>query len=202
MFSAPSRSSFSPAEQSPPMKTVLSSLRVLVVLSMLTGLLYPLAVWAVGQVCFRDAAEGSLLRRDGRVVGSALLAQKTGDPRYFSPRPSAGDYATVASGASNQAWTSAKLAASVTERRGASGLADGVPADLLTASGSGLDPHLTPGAIDAQVAGVAAARRLSPEQQQALRELIARHTEGGHISPARVNVLRLNLALDAAFPPQ
>lgn len=184
------------------MKTFLSSLRLLAVLTVLTGLLYPLAVWAVGRAFFRDAAEGSLLVRDGRVVGSALLAQKTDDPRYFSPRPSAGDYATVASGASNQAWTSAKLAASVAERRAAFGGGADLPADLLTTSGSGLDPDLTPDAIRAQATRVVTARRLSPNQQHALLELIARHTEGGHISPARVNVLRLNLALDTAFPPQ
>ena len=90
------------------MKTFLQSLRVLTVLTVLTGLLYPLAVWGVGRLAFREAAEGSLLRRGGRVVGSGLLAQKTTDPRHFWPRPSAGDYATVASGTSNQAWTSAR----------------------------------------------------------------------------------------------
>src|SRR5687767_10294082 len=114
------------------MNTVLSSLRILAVLTVLTGLAYPLAVWTVGRVFFRDSAEGSLLRHDAHVVGSALLAQKTNDPRYFSPRPSAADYATVASGASNQAWTSAKLAAALAERRAPYGDAANLPADLLT----------------------------------------------------------------------
>ncbi|MBX3737864.1 MAG: potassium-transporting ATPase subunit KdpC [Candidatus Didemnitutus sp.] len=183
------------------MKTTLSALRLLIALTLLAGLLYPLAVWAIGRAFFRDAAEGSLVRRDGRLVGSALLAQKTTDPRYFWPRPSAGDYATVASGASNQAWTSAALAKSIAERRTAFAPLDitGVPADLLTASGSGLDPDLSPAAVRFQIDRVASARHLTPAQRNALVELVARHTEGGQLSPARVNVLRLNLALDRTF---
>jgi K+-transporting ATPase ATPase C chain len=183
------------------MRNFISSLRLLAVLTLLTGLLYPLAVWAVGQALFRDAAEGSLLHRDGRLVGSALLAQKTADSRYFWPRPSAGDYATVASGASNQAWSNAKLAAAVAERRAAHGGAADLPADLLTASGGGLDPHLSPTAVLAQTGRVAGARQLNAAQRLALNELIARLTEGGQISPTRINILRLNLALDTAFPP-
>ena len=181
------------------MKTVLCSLRLLAVLTVLTGLLYPLAVWAVGRAVFRNAAEGSLLVRDGHLVGSALLAQKTTDPRYFRPRPSAGDYATVFSGASNLAWSSARLAAAIAERRAAAGGGD-IPADLLTASGSGLDPHLSPAAVAVQAGRVAAARKLTPGQRHALDELIARHVEGGQFGPARINVLLLNLALDNAFP--
>ncbi|HEY0864366.1 MAG TPA: potassium-transporting ATPase subunit C [Lacunisphaera sp.] len=184
------------------MKTFLQSLRVLAALTVLTGLLYPLAVWAAGQVFFRHAAEGSVLARAGVPVGSELLAQKTTDPRYFWPRPSAGDYATVASGASNQAWSNAKLAATVAERRAAWGGGPDVPSDLLTASGSGLDPNLTPAAVRLQLPRIAAARQLAPVQQDAIDGLIARNTEGGQLSPARINILRLNLALDDAFPPQ
>jgi K+-transporting ATPase ATPase C chain len=182
------------------MKTLLSSLRLLIVLTVLTGGLYPLAVWSVGRLAFRDRASGSLLTRDGIVVGSALLAQKTTDPRYFFPRPSAGDYATVASGASNLAWTSSKLTAAVAERRTVLGGAADLPADLLTASGSGLDPELSPAAVRLQAARVAVARKLTPAQQHALDGLIARQVEGGQFSPDRINVLRLNLALDSAFP--
>lgn len=182
------------------MKTFLQSLRLLAVLTVLTGLLYPLAVWTVGRVFFPDTAEGSLLRREGRVVGSALLAQKTTDPRYFSPRPSAGDFATVASGASNLPWSSPHLAGAVAEHRATFGGAADLPPDLLTASGSGLDPHLSPAAVLVQTPRVSATRHLTDAQQDTLRELIARLTEGGQISPARVNILRLNLALDAAFP--
>jgi K+-transporting ATPase ATPase C chain len=183
------------------MKTLLSSLRLLAVFTLLTGVLYPLAVWAVGQAFFPEAAEGSLLRREGRTLGSALLAQPTDDPRYFSPRPSAGDYATVASGASNQAWTNARLAATVAARRADWGGAPELPADLLTASGSGLDPHLTPAAVLVQVPRVIQARQLTATQEQTLLELIARLTESSQIGPARVNILRLNLALNDAFPP-
>jgi K+-transporting ATPase ATPase C chain len=181
------------------MKTLFASFRMLVVLSLLTGGLYPLAVWAVGRMAFRSQAEGSLVVREGRVVGSALLAQKTTSPRYFWPRPSAGDFATVASGASNQAWSSAKLAASIDERRAAWRGGD-VPAELLTASGSGLDPHLTPGAVRFQAGRVAGARKLDVTQRRKLDELIAQHIEGGQLVPARINVLLLNLALDATFP--
>lgn len=184
------------------MKTFLSSLRLLAVLTVITGLLYPLAVWAVGRTFFRHAAEGSLLVHHGHKVGSALLAQKTTDPRYFWPRPSAGDYATVASGASSQAWTNAKLVTAIAERRTSLGGAGNLPADLLTASGSGLDPDLSPAGIRAQSARVAQARRLANDQLPALDELIARHTTSGQLSPARINVLELNLALDAAFPTQ
>jgi K+-transporting ATPase ATPase C chain len=184
------------------MKTFLTSLRLLAVLTLLTGLLYPLAVWAVGHAFFRHKAEGSLLVRHDRIVGSTLLAQKTDDPRYFSPRPSAGYYATVASGASNQAWASAKLATSVSERRAALGGAVDLPADLLTASGSGLDPDLSPASVHVQLPRVAHTRRLDEKQQQALRELVARLTQGGHITPARLSILPLNLALDTDFPSQ
>lgn len=180
------------------MKTFLQSLRVLSVLTLITGALYPLAVWGVGQVFFRDAAEGSLLRRDGQIVGSALLAQKTDDARYFHPRRSAGDYATVATGASNQAWSNAKLAAAVAARQAAHG--ENVSAEFLTASGSGLDPDLSPGAVRGQTDRVAVARNLTPAQRTALDELIAQHTHGGQFSVSRINVLQLNLALDTAFP--
>lgn len=188
------------------MKTLFQAGRVLAVLTFLTGIVYPLAVWAVGQVFFRPAAEGSLLERQGRVVGSALLAQQTTDPRYFQPRPSAGDYATVASGAGNQAWTNAKLRAAIAARaksfRERNRLPDArpVPADAVTSSGSGLDPDVSLEAIRGQVARVAAARQLGPNQTQALEELVARLVEGGQLSPQRVNVLQLNLALDTFFP--
>ena len=184
------------------MKIFLPSLRLLAALTVLTGLLYPLVVWAAGQALFRRAAEGSLLARGSVIVGSELLAQKTSDPRYFQPRPSAGDYATVASGASNLAWTNTKLVAAVAERRAAWGGGADVPADLLTASGSGLDPDLSLEAVRIQVRRVAAARHLTPAQRDALDGLIARNTEGGQLSPARLNILQLNLALDAVFPPK
>lgn len=182
------------------MITLLASLRVLVVFTVLTGGLYPLLVWAVGQAAFRAQAEGSLVEQHGRVVGSTLLAQKTASPRYFAPRPSAADFATVASGASSQSWTNSKFAAALAERRTAFAFAVDVPADLLTASASGLDPELSPAAVRLQAERVAAARNLDAAQRRQLDELIAAHTSGGQLSPARVNLLQLNLALDAALP--
>ncbi|PTX92284.1 potassium-transporting ATPase subunit C [Opitutus sp. ER46] len=179
------------------MKTTLSAARLLVALTLLTGFLYPLAVWAVGHTCFASAAEGSLVYRQGRLVGSTLLAQPTTSPRYFQPRPSAGDFATGPSGASNLAWTSAKLQRATEDRLARFGA--GVPPDLLTTSGSGLDPHISPAAARYQAGQVATVRQLPPAQTARLLALIARQTEGGRMSPARINVLRLNLALDAEF---
>ena len=183
------------------MKTLCTAFRLLLVLTFVTGVAYPLLVWSIGRVAFHRRAEGSLVVRDGAVVGSALLAQDTaGNPRYFQPRPSASGYATVPSGAGNQAWTSAALAKSIAERRAAYPANAAVPDDLLTASGSGLDPDLSPTTIRLQLDRVASARRLDSGQRAALDELVAQHTVGGQLTPARINVLALNLALDARFP--
>jgi K+-transporting ATPase ATPase C chain len=183
------------------MKTLSSSLRLLLVLTLVTGVAYPLLVWAVGQACFHHQAEGSLVVRGNTAIGSALLAQDTaGNPRYFQPRPSAAGYATVPSGAGNQAWTSGALAKTIAARRAAYPSDVAVPAELLTASGSGLDPDLSPTAIRLQLERVASARRLSSGQRAALDELVAQLTVGGQLTPARINVLALNLALDARFP--
>ena len=177
------------------MKIFLQALRLLFALTLLTGVLYPLAVWATGRLAFREAAEGSLVSRDGHVIGSALLAQKFTSDRYVWSRPSAGDYAIVASGASNLAWTSAKL-----HDRLATAPSE-IPADFATTSGSGLDPHLSPEAVHIQLPRVATARHLDAAARAHLDELVARHTEGGQFTPQRVNILLLNLAIDAAFPP-
>jgi K+-transporting ATPase ATPase C chain len=177
------------------MKTILQSLRLLLVLTVLTGLLYPLAVTGFARVLFRQKADGSLIVADGKIRGSELLAQKFEQPGYFWPRPSAADYATVASGASNKGPTSADLAKAIAERREKFGAQ--APGDLLTASGSGLDPHLSPEAAKYQAARVAAERKLAVEQVNAL---IAAHIEPpqwGVFGEPRVNVLTLNRALDA-----
>jgi K+-transporting ATPase ATPase C chain len=186
--------------------TLFTSLRLLALLTLLTGALYPLAVWATGRAFFRDTAEGSLITHNNHVVGSALLGQKNPDPRYFQPRPSAGDYATVASGASNQAWTSAKLAAAVTTAStdflsfNQLPSTTALPSDAITSSGSGLDPHISLENARLQLARVARARNLTTPQLATLDSLLAQHTEGGHFTPARLNVLLLNLALDTTFP--
>jgi len=190
------------------LRTLLTSLRLLALLTLLTGALYPLAVWATGRAFFHNAAEGSLLTHNNKVVGSALLAQKTTDPRYFHPRPSAGDYATVASSASNQSWTSARLAASIAsastdyrtlnELPSAPALAP-LPSDAITSSGGGLDPHISLENARIQLPRVARARNLTTAQLATLDSLLTSHTEGGHFTPARLNALRLNLALDTTF---
>jgi K+-transporting ATPase ATPase C chain len=168
------------------------------VLALLTGVVYPLVITGVAQAAFPDQANGSLLRDGDRIVGSRLIAQAGGDPGLFRPRPSAVAWNAGGSGGANlapvvppqrQAW-----AAQAAELR-AEGLAGTLPADLVTASGSGLDPHLSPAALLAQVPRVAAARNLPPERLQAL---IAEHTQPpqlGLLGAARVNVLELNHAL-------
>jgi K+-transporting ATPase ATPase C chain len=175
-------------------KDILASLRAILVLTLLTSVLYPLVVTGVAQLIFPSQANGSLVKSGDHLAGSALLAQKFTSPKYFWPRPSAGDYATVASGASNQGFTSRKLADAVTERRAALG-AD-APADLLTTSGSGLDPHISPAAARFQAARVAAARNLPVEKVTALVEKSLEPPQLGFLGQARVNVLLLNRDLD------
>jgi K+-transporting ATPase ATPase C chain len=176
------------------MKTVFTSIRMLVVLSILTGALYPLLITGAARLLAGHASGGTLVSRGETIVGSALLAQKTENPRYFWPRPSAGDFATVASGASNQGPTNAALAKAIAERGLKFG--GGAPADLLTSSGSGLDPHLSPAAAQHQAARIAQARGIAVSRIQAL---IVEKTAGpqlGFLGEPRVNVLSLNLALD------
>ncbi len=175
------------------MKTFLTSARLLAVLTLLLGGLYPALVWAIGQAAFPAAANGSLARdASGRVVGSALLAQTTPHPRYVQPRPSAADYATVASGASSLPWTSAKL-----NDRVKAAIAAGESASLATTSGSGLDPHLPPADALGQFDRIATARSWTPAARTRAEAWVAAHLEGGQLSPTYVNVLRLNLALDS-----
>jgi len=176
------------------LKEILISVRAILVLTLLTCVIYPLAVTGLAQAFFPAQANGSLVKNGDQLVGSSLLAQKFTTPRYFWPRPSAADYATVASGASNQGFTSKKLADAVNERRTALGTA--APADLLTTSGSGLDPHISPEAARFQIARVAAARNLPPEKISGLVEKSLEPPQFGFLGQARVNVLLLNRALD------
>lgn len=173
---------------------ILSSLRALVVLTVLTSVAYPLLVTGIAQTLFPREANGSLVRFGDTLAGSTLLAQRFSAPRYFWPRPSAADYATVPSGASNQGFTSRKLLAAIEERRRT--LGPDAPADLLTASASGLDPDISPAAASFQIARVAAARNLPPERVADLVAAITQPPQLGFLGEPRVNVLRLNLALD------
>jgi K+-transporting ATPase ATPase C chain len=178
---------------------------VLVVLSLLTGLAYPLLVTGAAQLVFPDAANGSLVRRDGVVVGSALIGQEFDDPRYFWGRPSATapGYNGGASSGSNHGPLNPALKEAVEKRIAAlraadPGNTDPIPVDLCTASGSGLDPHVSPAAAYWQVRRVARARGLPAER---VRALVDEHVEPrmlGILGEPRLNVLLLNLALDAA----
>lgn len=187
------------------MNLALSCLRLFAALTVLTGVLYPLAVTGLAQLFFHRQAEGSLITVDGKPVGSELLAQKTENPRYFWPRPSAGDYATVASGASNLGPSSDALKKAIADRaarlRAACPPAADVllPDDLLTASGSGLDPDISPAAARLQIDRVARARGFSGDRRQRLDDLVEAHMAGpqlGVLGEPRINVLLLNLAVD------
>jgi potassium-transporting ATPase KdpC subunit len=176
----------------------------LLALTVIVGIGYPLLVFGIGQAVFRGAAGGSPVTSGGRVVGSALIGQSFSNPRYFVGRPSAAGngYDAGASGASNLGPTSAKLEQEVRTRLAAlikanpGATAGEVPAELVTASGSGLDPDISPAAARFQVGRVAAARHLDPAT---VRRLVDGHVEGrtlGLFGEPHVNVLQLNLALD------
>jgi len=185
---------------------IIPALRMLVVLTVVTGIVYPLVVTGIAQVAFGRAANGSLIVANGKTLGSELIGQSFDDPKYFWSRPSATSpqpYNGAASAASNQGARNPALADAVKDRIKALRDADpdnkvAVPGDLITASGSGLDPHISVAAAEYQVARVAKARGLSTEK---VRSLVAEHTEGRTLAvlgEPRVNVLELNLALDGA----
>ncbi len=196
------------------LKQLRPALVIVVLLTLLTGLVYPFAITGIAAAIFPHQAQGSLIRVNGTVIGSSLIAQGFADDKYFHPRPSATvvpdpkdptktiprSYAADSSGGSNLGPTNKALIDRIkgdadklrTENPGAA-----VPADLVTTSASGLDPDISPAAADVQIPRIAKARGIGADK---LRELLASHTEGptlGLFGDARVNVLELNLALDA-----
>ena len=181
------------------LRPIRASIVILLLMAVLTGIAYPLAMTGLAGLLFPGAAAGSLVKRDGRIVGAAPIGQAFGEDRYFHGRPSAtGDkpYDAANSSGSNLGPTSRALMDRV--KGDVAALGHGVPVDLVTSSGSGLDPHVSPASAAWQVARVARARGL-PEET--VRRLVAEQTEGrelGLLGEPRVNVLRLNLALDAS----
>lgn len=189
-------------------KQILPAFRATLLLTVVTGLLYSAVVTGISQVLFRNQANGSLVTKDGNVVGSSLIGQNFAKPEYFHPRPSAAGsdgYDATASGGSNLGPTNQKLMDRVKGdidkfRKENPDYNGPIPADLLTASGSGLDPEVSPASAQAQVARVAKARGMDAG---ALAQLVDSHVEGrtfGFLGEPRVNVLMLNLALDQQFP--
>ncbi len=190
------------------MRTLLrQTLSMLLLMTLLTGLLYPLACTGLAQWLFPAQANGGLLRRDGVVVGSRLIGQPFTAPQYFWGRPSPtspAPYTATASGGSNLGPTNPVLRQHVQRRIARLRKADpamrgSIPVDLVTSSGSGLDPDITPTAAEYQLARVAAARRLSPAQVQRMIEASTRGRTFGVLGEKRVNVLELNLRLDGLW---
>jgi K+-transporting ATPase ATPase C chain len=188
------------------MKTITRALILFLLMTVITGVAYPLAVTGLAQAIFPRRANGSIIYRDGQAVGSELIGQNFAGPGYFHSRPSAAGQSGYDAGSSsgsnlgptNQAFikNAAQRAAAVRDRNDLTKNKP-VASDLITASGSGLDPHITPQAAGLQVSRVAKARHLSEERVQ---EMVGRNTEGrqlGLLGEPRVNVLRLNIMLDS-----
>ncbi len=185
-------------------RQLVPALVVFLSFTLLTGIAYPLAVTGIAQIAFPGRADGSLIERDGRVVGSRLIGQEFARDRYFHPRPSAAGegYDAMASSPSNLGPTNPELLDAVRERRAAYmrenqlGIGERVPIDAVTASGSGLDPDISPANAQAQAPRVASARGIALSE---VLGLVEQHTEGrslGFLGEPRVDVLELNLALD------
>jgi K+-transporting ATPase ATPase C chain len=185
------------------MRTIRTAIFLFICLWVVTGVIYPGLVTLIGQLAFPEQAAGSLIREtDGTVMGSALIGQPFSDPKYFWPRPSATadfPYNSMASGGSNLGPTNPVLLKEVAQRVKSlqeAGMPVPVPSDLVLSSGSGLDPHLSPAAAFLQIPRVARVRGIPADR---LRRLVQAHLEGrqlGFLGEPRVNVLKLNLALD------
>lgn len=189
-------------------KDIGTAIKLFAAMTVILGVIYPLFVTGVAQLTFAKKADGSLIIQDGKTIGSELIGQKFDSDRYFWSRPSASDYGAVPSGASNLGPTSEKLKKQVQDReqqfRTMNELADSVkiPSEMLFASASGLDPDISPKAALLQVYRISKVRKLKIEQKQQLVNLVnelAEQPQFSFFGEPRINVLRLNLALDEHF---
>jgi potassium-transporting ATPase KdpC subunit len=183
-------------------KHLITSILMTAITTLLLGLIYPLVVTAIAQVVFPEKANGQLMLDGHRIFGSRIIGQPFTGNAYFHSRPSAagGGYDAASSGGSNLGPTSKKFVDQVTARAATETNGNAVPIDLVTASASGLDPHITPAGAEYQITRIARARGISESE---LRKMVARYTEGrqfGLLGEPRVNVLELNLELDRTAP--
>ncbi len=187
------------------MKTIIISLKLLLLMTILTGLIYPFFIFGIAKITFPQKSAGGFVTKDGNIRGSELIAQKFESEKYFQPRPSAVDYQTLPSGASNLGPTSLKLKQTTDSLRTAYKIKNGlpentvVPPDAIFSSGSGLDPDISVENAMLQSRRIARARNFDNEKIQKLNELINKNTQNplfGFIGEKRINVLLLNLEID------
>ena len=187
------------------LKELKPAILITIVLTILTGIAYPLAVTGIAQTVFKRQANGSLIVKNGKIIGSEIIGQNFTKPEYFHPRPSQNTYDAANSGGSNLGPTNPALADRLKKdaaqfRKDNPDYTGPIPADAITASASGLDPEITPANAQAQAARVAKARGASAD---AIQSLVATNTQGrdlGFLGEPRVNVLKLNMALDQQYP--
>jgi K+-transporting ATPase ATPase C chain len=187
-------------------KNIYPGVMIMLILTVITGVIYPLLVTGLSQMFFKSQAQGSLIEKNGGIIGSRLIGQAFTKPGYFHSRPSAAGngYDSMASGGTNLGPTNKKLidgnVKGAAEALRKENPQVPIPVDLVTSSGSGLDPHITPAAAEFQVERVARERGMSTDE---VRRIVKEHTEGrqfGFLGEPRVSVLELNLALDAVHP--
>ena len=184
------------------MKMLINNLKIFIFFIILTGVAYPLFITVISQTVFKDEANGSLLTKNGKVFGSKLLAQEFKGRQYFWPRPSTANYDSSSSSASNLSPDSKSLHEMIVKRAADNNLDINSNDDLLYASGSGLDPHISPESAERQINRIVEARHLAAEQVLKLKKLVADNTEGrqfGILGRVRINVLKLNTELDENF---
>lgn len=192
------------------MKTIIVSLKIFLIFSILTGVVYPMVITGITNVAFPNKANGSLIVKEGTIIGSELIGQQFDSTIYFIGRPSATSYNTLPSGGSNYGLTNDKLKNLVEERKqhfisfNQLDSMTEVPSEMLFASASGIDPHISPKAAMLQVERVAKARGFTTEQKQQLQKLVNEHTERPQflfLGEERINILLLNLEVDKIITP-